>query len=124
MPSAARNDVPVSIELMGYEGRFSEWGDFTVAFEKIPAGEFDELFSGLPDDRCQCPHYGVLLTGKLTIKYADREETVTAGQAYYMAPGHLPRFDEDCETVEFSPTTKLQQTLAVIQRNVRAMQTA
>ena len=124
MPSAARNDVPVSIELMGYQGRFSEWGDFTVAFEKIPAGEFDELFSGLPDDRCQCPHYGVLLTGKMTIKYADREETVTAGQAYYMAPGHLPRFDEDCETVEFSPTAKLQQTLAVIQKNVKAMQTA
>jgi len=33
------------------------------------------LLHGLPGDSCQCPHWGYLLAGKITVSYADREET-------------------------------------------------
>jgi hypothetical protein len=39
----------------------------------------------------------------MRVRYADHEEVVTAGEAYYLAPGHLPVMEEDCEMVEFSP---------------------
>ena len=29
------------------------------------------LYKGLPDDRCQCPHWGYVLSGAVTFRYAD-----------------------------------------------------
>ena len=37
------------------------------------------LFKGLPDDSCQCPHWGYVVKGKLTFPFADREEVFEAG---------------------------------------------
>jgi hypothetical protein len=76
------------------------------------------LFKGLPDDKCQCPHWGVVLKGKLTYTSADGEFTASAGEAYYAPPGHLPYLYAGTEVIEFSPTTQLQDTLAVIEKNM------
>jgi hypothetical protein len=65
------------------------------------------MFKGLPDDRCQCPHWGYVLKGKITFRFADGEETYEAGDAYYVPPRHLPVMFEGCELVEFSPTEEL-----------------
>ena len=46
--------------------------------------------SGLPDDSCQCPHWGYVLKGELTFRFADREEVFEAGDAFYLPPGHVP----------------------------------
>jgi hypothetical protein len=45
-------------------------------------------FEGLPDYRCQSPHWGYVVKGKVGYRYADREEIVEAGEAYYALPGH------------------------------------
>lgn len=125
MPSASRDEIPVTAEMAGYEGRMREWGDYTVAFERIPPGNFEDLYRGLPDDRCQAPHWGYLFKGRMTIRYADgREETVTGGQAYYLPPGHTPVYEEECETVEFSPTRELQELFAVVAKNLASMEQA
>ncbi|MDT7675313.1 MAG: hypothetical protein QOD82_3215 [Pseudonocardiales bacterium] len=44
--------------------RYVELDDYTVAFETHKA-QWDpaELFRGLPEDRCQCPHWGVMISG-------------------------------------------------------------
>ena len=102
--------------------RDAEWGEMNVAFEGLPAGiDTAPLFRGLPDDRCQCPHWGVLLKGRLRVRYADREEIVEAGQAYYMPPGHTVSVEDDCEMLHFSPRGEYARTLAAIRRNVAAM---
>ena len=46
------------------------------------------VLKGLPDDRCQCPHWGYVLKGRMVVTYGDREEIVNAGDAYYLPPGH------------------------------------
>ena len=48
------------------------------------------LLKGLPDDRCPCPHWGYVLKGRLTYRFADREEVFEAGDAFYLPPGHVP----------------------------------
>ena len=78
------------------------------------------LFDGLPDGRCQCPHWGFVFKGKFLIRYSGRETTVTAGEAYYAAPGHHKLFLEDTELVEFSDTEERKRTLAVVEKNMTA----
>lgn len=81
MPAAAREELDVAATTPeGYEARAAEWGDFTVVFESFPPIDPADLFKGLPDDRCQCHHFGYLFEGELVIRYADREETIRAGQ--------------------------------------------
>lgn len=79
-----------------------------------------ELFRGLPDDRCQSPHWGYVFRGRVSFRYADREETYEAGDAYYAPPGHTPVFFAGTEIVEFSPSDALDETLGVVTENLRA----
>ncbi len=119
MPKLAKNDAPDVMELDGYEGHFGELGDYTVGFETYTAdADLAELFKGLPDDHCQCPHWGVVLTGKLKFTSSDGDTIIQAGEAYYMPPGHLPYLYAGTEVIEFSPTKQLQETLAVIEKNM------
>lgn len=62
MPKISRNDAADTITLEGYEGHFGEIDDYTIGFETYTAdADLAEPFKGLPDDRCQCPHWGVVL---------------------------------------------------------------
>jgi hypothetical protein len=120
-----REDIPVVSQFgSSFYRRDAEWGDMNVAFVAFPAGtDSTGVFKGLPNDRCQCPHWGYLLKGRMRIKYADHDELVTAGEAYYMAPGHDAVMEEDCEVVEFSPKgEEYQQMWEAANRNMAAMQ--
>ena len=108
----------------GFEGRYEDLDGYTVGFESYSADDDPApLFAGLPDDACQCPHWGVVLEGKLVYRYTDgSEDSITAGEAYYARPGHLPLFFADTRMVEFSPTPELAGTMEVVLRNLSAMQ--
>ena len=80
------------------------------------------LLRGLPGDSCQCPHWGYLFAGKITVTYADREETYLAGDAFYMTPGHVPAAEAGTEFVQFSPKEQLAETMAAMMANAQAMQ--
>ena len=119
-----REDIPIAFESGPMYSRNAEWGDMNIAFEAFPAGtDTVPLFKNLPDDSCQCPHWGYLLKGKMRIKYADNgEEVINAGEAYHLPPGHNVLVEEDCEVVEFSPKGEYQKTMEVVARNMKAMQ--
>ena len=121
MPKLNKNDAPDSMHLEGYEGHFGELGDYTVGFETYTAdADLAELFRGLPDDRCQCPHWGVVLKGQLKFTGDDGDTVIGAGEAYYVGPGHLPHLYAGTEVIEFSPTHELHETLAVVEKNMAA----
>ncbi len=119
MPSARRLSTPVAIDDDLLEGRYATLEDYTVAFESFQQDvDPAPFFVGLPDNRCQCPHWGVVTAGQLTFRWADREETFVAGDAYYAPPGHLPLVTAGTTVVEFSPTEALGRTMAVVERNL------
>ena len=121
MPKSSKQTASESMALEGYEGHFEELGGYTVGFETYKTDvDPAELFRGLPDDRCQCPHWGVVLTGSITFRFADHSETFAAGDAYYAPPGHLPVITSGTELVEFSPTEALGATMAVLEANLAA----
>jgi mannose-6-phosphate isomerase-like protein (cupin superfamily) len=82
------------------------------------------LLKGLPDDRCQCPHWGYVIKGKVTFRFADHDEVFEAGDAFYVPPGHGQLADADTEYVQFSPREELAVVEAAIMKNMRAMQGA
>ncbi len=104
------------------DGEALEWGDLLVEFETFPAGlDTTPLLKGLPGDACPCPHWGYVFKGRFVVRYADHEETVSAGAAFYMAPGHVPVFLEDTEMFELSPATALREVLEVVNANAAAL---
>jgi hypothetical protein len=122
MPKISKQQASSSETAPGYEGHFEDLGGYTVGFETYTEdADMTPLFVGLPDDRCQCPHWGVVLQGKVTYHYQDHSETIVAGEAYFAPPGHTPELYADTEVVEFSPTAELERTLEVVLRNVQAM---
>jgi hypothetical protein len=120
---ASRQDLPVTIESDEAVIKEVEWGNIHVGFETYNE-DFDvaPLLKGLPEDMCQCPHHGYVLKGRMKVRYADREEVVNAGDAYYMAPGHSPIMEAGTEIVEFSPKDEYHKTMKVAERNFEAMQ--
>jgi len=122
MPKASKATASETLAMEGFEGHYQKLEDgYTVGFESY--GEDSdpaELFKGLPDDRCQCPHWGYVLGGKVAFRYADREEVYEAGDAYYAPPGHTPLFYASTKVVEFSPTEAFDETIGVVTGNLRA----
>ena len=123
MPKASKATASENVSLEGYEGHFEHFeGGYSVGFETYTAdADLAPLFAGLPDDRCQCPHWGYVVRGKVRFTFADgHEEAYEAGDAYFAPPGHLPYLFAGSEVVEFHPTAELRQTLEVVDRNLEA----
>ena len=119
MPKTSKQTAS-RVEDMGVmEGRYSELGGYTVGFETFRQdADAAPVFRGLPDDRCQCLHWGYVIAGRLTLRYADHDEVYEAGDAYVAPPGHLPLVAAGTEVVEFSPTEELAATMEVVARNM------
>jgi hypothetical protein len=122
MPSANKQSASETFEVEGYEGHLEELeGGYTVAFERYTQdADLAPLLAGLPDDRCQSPHWGYVVRGRVTFRIGEREETFEAGDAYYVPPGHTPVLHAGTELVEFSRTEELRRTLEVASRNMEA----
>jgi hypothetical protein len=121
MPKLSRETAPHVEENPILVGRYGELDGYTVGFETyLTDADATPFFRGLPDDRCQSPHWGYVLAGSVTFRFADREETYEAGDAYYAPPGHIPAVTSGTELVEFSPAEKFAETMAVVARNIEA----
>ena len=123
MPKASKTSASESIEVEGYEGHFERMdGGYTAAFEKYSADvDLTPFFRGLPDDRCQCAHWGYVVSGKVTFHTGNGDETFETGDAYYVGPGHTPVLYAGTEVVEFSPTEELQRTMEVVSQNMETV---
>jgi hypothetical protein len=118
---ATKDELPILVEAGPASVRGADWGDMRVALISVPAGtDFGPLLQGLPGDRCQCPHWGYVIAGRLRIRYADREEILSAGDIYYMPAGHTGVAEADTEFLEVAPPEQHQQFVENALRNLAA----
>jgi hypothetical protein len=90
-------EIPLEMQLDQIETRGVQAGDIYTRYVDLPPGvDFAPLFVGLPDDRCQCPHWGYVVKGSITLRYAD---------------GHTGATDEGVVFLEFSPTAEILPVL-------------
>ena len=113
MPAFSQDQVPVEFEADVAQTRTVDQGGMTIAFERLSAGvETAPLFRGLPEDACQSPHWCYLIEGRLRVLSTDgTEESIVAGQAYYLPAGHNVVVDQDALVLEFSPTEDRARTM-------------
>ena len=126
MPKVSRESATQGGDYGVVLDRAEELEGYTVNFVTFREDiDHAPLLKGLPDDRCQCPHWGYVFNGRVTFRYADREEVFEAGEAFYAPPGHVPVHNEPgTEYLQFSPAEELRRTSEVIMRNMQALQSA
>lgn len=112
--------LPKRLEAGGVSICSQDWGDMNVAHIRFPKGaDATPLLAGLPQNLCQCPHWGKVLKGSIHVRYADgQEEVVRAGDVYYWPPGHTVWVDEDYESVEFSPSGPMNEVIAHLKSKI------
>ena len=121
MGKVSKDSTAEPIEGLGFEGRYGETEGYTIGFERYSEhSDMTPLFAGLPDDRCQSPHWGFVFKGKLVYHTPNGDIEITDGEAYYVGPGHTPEFFPDTEIVEFSPTKELNETMEVVTKNMES----
>ncbi|MEP7023528.1 MAG: cupin domain-containing protein [Actinomycetota bacterium] len=107
------------------EDRHEDLDGYMANFVSVrQAMDLAPLLRGLPGDMCQCPHWGYVIKGTLTWRFADHEEVLEAGDAFYAPPGHAPSAVAGSEFVQFSPTQELEEVQAAIMKNMQAAQGA
>ncbi len=122
MPSVSKDTAPTKVSWAGVVIDHADLeGGYAVCFERHTAdADLAPLFRGLPEDRAQLPRWGYVIEGRIGFRFADREETYEAGEAYYVGPGHTPVYYAGTEIVEFSPTEITNETIPVVLRNLDA----
>ncbi len=76
-----------------------------------PGTDLGPLLAQLPGGDCSVPHWGYVIDGACTVHYSDgQQETVTAGQLFYMQPHHDRLTTNDGVVLaEFSPADDARQ---------------
>ena len=116
-----KEDLPVIMQGPDSVMRSQQgFGGMTVAFNEFPAGtDIAPLLKGLKNDSCQCPHWGYMVAGEILMKYDDgTEETLSAGDVFYMQPGHTALVKKDMKIIDFSPTEELNEVMAHIAKKM------
>jgi hypothetical protein len=124
MPKVSKDSAQVE-DHGPVEDRHEELDGYTVNFVSFRQDvDGTPMLKGLPDDRCQCPHWGYVLKGRLTYRFADHEEVFEVGDAFYLPPGHVPLAEAGSELIQFSPTEELRLVEAAVMKNAQEMQSA
>ena len=111
MPELSKQTASLVGDFGVAEDRHDDLDGYTVNF--LTTGQdhdFAPMLSALPGGNCPCAHRGYVFKGLLTFRCGDHEETVEAGEAFYMSPGHAPAVQAGTEFVQFSPAEQLAGT--------------
>jgi mannose-6-phosphate isomerase-like protein (cupin superfamily) len=99
--------------------RMKEAAGYTINLVTInTAQDITPILASLAEGKCTCPHWGYMLSGRVTVRYDDgREEILDAGDPFYMRAGHTSwRADAGTELLQFSPSDLLAEVDAAISK--------
>ncbi|MBY8870765.1 cupin domain-containing protein [Micromonospora sp. PLK6-60] len=121
MPKVSRESATKSEEVGPVKDRFEIIDGYSVNFTAFEEDiDATPLLKGLPGDRCQCPHWGYVFKGTMTVRVGDTDEVYHAGEAFYTPPGHTPlKHEAGTEVIMFSPEAELSRTGAAVRRNAQ-----
>jgi hypothetical protein len=126
MPKVSKESATQGGDYGPVDERYEEVDGYRIGFATFKQDvDGTPLMKGLPDDRCQCPHWGYVIKGSVVFRFPDHDETFDEGDAFYTPPGHIPvRHQPGSEVLLFSPADELRETEAAIMKNMEAMQPA
>lgn len=99
----AWDDLTHELEGPGVAIRRADSGGLATCLIRLRAGSrTDPLFAGLPEDCCQCAHWGYIISGTMRVHSADGSRDYAAGETYYWAAGHNLEAVTDAEYLEIT----------------------
>lgn len=103
-------DLPIEIAQGDLVTRYVELGDMAIRHATLPPGtDMTPVLAGLPGDRCPSPHWGIVLSGSITITHGDGSvETAQAGQLYHWPAGHTGVTADGVTFVEVGPQAPMR----------------
>ncbi|MGJ9423307.1 cupin domain-containing protein [Aeromicrobium sp. CF3.5] len=119
MPKVSRESATQIEEVGPVRDRFEVLHGYSVNFtifdEDIDA---TPLLEGLPQDECQCPHWGYVIEGRMIVSVGGVDEVYETGEAFYTPPGHVPiHHQAHTKVVMFSPEDELRRTGDAVAEN-------
>ena len=96
----------------GTDVRSIDWDAMAANINRFaPGTDLGPLLAQLPGGDCSVPHWGYVIDGTFTVHYSDgQQETITAGQLFYMHPHHdRLTTDDGVVLAEFSPADDARQ---------------
>lgn len=118
----SKSDLPKTVDVEEFTIWETDWGELHVNITTCHRTfDITPLLKGLPDNKCQCPHWGMVLKGRKIVKYGDHDEVLNGGDAYYMPPGHTTVTEAGTEWFEISPREALEKTNRAVAKNLAAM---
>ena len=127
MPKVSKEHADAIKDYGAVVDRSSEVDGYTINIVTFNEGQdITDLLASLSEGKCMCPHWGYVLQGRIAVRYDDGvEETVAAGEAFYLPAGHTSwKAEAGTELVQFSPTEQLAEVDAAINRVMEARATA
>lgn len=109
----SKHDIPARIDVPGARARqLPGFGtaDIPLGAEYFSLGaglDIAPLLQGLPDDACQAPHWGYVISGTVVVAYTDgTSERCAGGDVFFWPAGHSVAVEHDAEVVLFSPVAE------------------
>ncbi len=122
MSKVSRENAPDVVDYGPAEDRGAQFDGHNVIFTSIREdSDLTPLLKGLPGDSCQCPHWGYMFAGRITVRYADHTEVIEPGDAFYMPPGHVPAAEAGSEFVMFSPSEEMAVSMTAMKANMQRL---
>ena len=93
MPKVSKESA-AQVEQHGpVEDRHEDVEGYTINFLRFDVDmDSTPLLKGLPEDNCNCPHWGYVLKGRVTFRFPDHDdEDLPENQAHASAPTLMPR---------------------------------
>ena len=114
---AGPDDLTIEFQQGELDIRAARWGEMHVARYTLPPGtDLSPFFAALPDGLCSGDHFGIMIAGELTVRYADgTEETARAGDLYYWPGMHTGWSDQGAEFIAVTPlaqVARMEETMA------------
>ena len=123
MPKVSRESAAHVEDHGPVEDRHEDVDGYTINFLTFRVDiDGAPLLKGLPHDKCNCPHWGYVLKGRVTYRFGDHDEVFEAGDAFYVPAGHTPEVAAGTEYVQFSPSEELRLVSEKMLENARELQ--
>ena len=110
MPRASQASAPIEAEYGVASERTAHLDGYTVNFVSIHEdNDLAPMLKGLPDDACQCPHWGYVLSGQLTVRYTtarrsrSRQETPSTCR---LGIRRVPRLERNSSSSALRPSSR------------------
>ena len=88
-------------------------GTLHVSFVEVAEdADLSPMLVGLPNDECQCSHWGYVLEGRIWHRSGGREEICEAGDAFYVGPGHTSGAYGGARFVNMTPAKEMAALVA------------